>query len=61
MCLDRSTKLHNLTFSEVSLGKFGTFNSNNLIGKPYGISYEIIKDGDIRPVGHVSKNTSVGN
>lgn len=37
--------------SQVSLGKFGTFNSDNLIDKPFGVSYEIYDDkGNIRPV-----------
>lgn len=47
--------------SNVGLGKFGSFNSDSLIGQPYGLSYEIIggKQGEIRPVGHVSKNTAV--
>lgn len=45
----------------VNLGKFGTFQSDFLIGKPFGLSYEIIsKQGEIRPVVHVSKNSSVG-
>jgi hypothetical protein len=45
----------------VNLGKFGTFQSNFLIGKPFGLSYEIIsKQGEIRPIVHVSKNNSVG-
>ncbi|KAG2189980.1 hypothetical protein INT46_003283 [Mucor plumbeus] len=44
----------------VNLGKFGTFQSNFLIGKPFGLSYEIIsKQGEIRPIVHVSKNNSV--
>ncbi|CEP19570.1 hypothetical protein [Parasitella parasitica] len=45
----------------VNLGKFGSFQSDFLIGKPYGLSYEIIgKQGEIRPVVHVSKNNSIG-
>ncbi|KAJ8652243.1 hypothetical protein O0I10_012151 [Lichtheimia ornata] len=37
--------------TQVSLGKFGTFNSDNLIDKPFGVSYEIYDDkGNIRPV-----------
>ncbi|KAI7903554.1 Gcd10p family-domain-containing protein [Cokeromyces recurvatus] len=44
----------------ISLGKFGNFQSDNLIGKPYGLSYEIMGNkGEIKPVGHVSKNTSI--
>lgn len=46
----------------INLGKFGTFQSDFLLGKPFGLSYEIIsKQGEIRPVVHVSKNNSVGN
>lgn len=47
--------------SLVNLGKFGVFQSDFLIGKPYGLSYEIIggRKGEIRPVGHVSKNNSL--
>ncbi|KAI9249440.1 Gcd10p family-domain-containing protein [Phascolomyces articulosus] len=37
--------------SQVSLGKFGTFSSDNLIDKPFGLSYEIYdQKGNIRPV-----------
>ncbi|KAL7313037.1 tRNA (adenine(58)-N(1))-methyltransferase non-catalytic subunit trm6 [Mucor circinelloides] len=44
----------------VNLGKFGTFQSDYLIGKPFGLSYEIIsKQGEIRPVVHVSKNNNI--
>ncbi|KAG1466690.1 hypothetical protein G6F46_000884 [Rhizopus delemar] len=44
----------------VNLGKFGSFNSDKLIGKPFGLSYEIYgENNDIRPVQHVAKNTSV--
>ncbi|KAI8971062.1 Gcd10p family-domain-containing protein [Pilobolus umbonatus] len=44
----------------ISLGKFGSFNSNNLIGKYFGLSYEIYgRNGDLRPVGHVVKNISL--
>ena len=40
-----------ILFSQVSLGKFGTFSSNNLIDKPFGLSYEIYdQKGNIRPV-----------
>ncbi|KAI8637393.1 Gcd10p family-domain-containing protein [Parasitella parasitica] len=45
----------------INLGKFGSFQSDFLIGKPFGLSYEIIsKQGEIRPVVHVSKNSSIG-
>lgn len=43
--------LHGRDPSQVSLGKFGTFQSDNLIDKPFGVSYEIYDDkGNIRPV-----------
>ncbi|KAG2229072.1 hypothetical protein INT48_003286 [Thamnidium elegans] len=45
--------------SNVGLGKFGTFESNKLIGKPFGLSYEILAQKELRPVGHVSKNTTI--
>lgn len=31
----------------VSLGRFGSFNSSHLIGQPYGLSYEIV-DSELR-------------
>ncbi|KNE60518.1 hypothetical protein AMAG_18551 [Allomyces macrogynus ATCC 38327] len=31
----------------VELGKFGKFQTNALIGKPYGVPYEIIKGGEL--------------
>ncbi|CAO3685420.1 unnamed protein product [Rhizopus stolonifer] len=44
----------------INLGKFGTFNTNNLIGKTYGLSYEIYgENNDIRPLEHSAKNISV--
>ncbi|KAI9315990.1 adenine(58)-N(1)-methyltransferase non-catalytic subunit TRM6 [Dichotomocladium elegans] len=36
--------------TQVSLGKFGTFKSDHLIDKPFGLSYEIYNQGEIRPV-----------
>ncbi|KAL0094864.1 adenine(58)-N(1)-methyltransferase non-catalytic subunit TRM6 [Phycomyces blakesleeanus] len=37
--------------STVTLGKFGSFQCNNLIGQPFGLSYEIYdREGNIRPV-----------
>ncbi|KAI9497190.1 Gcd10p family-domain-containing protein [Zychaea mexicana] len=37
--------------TQVSLGKFGTFNSDKLIDKPFGLSYEIYdQKGNIQPV-----------
>ncbi|OBZ84806.1 tRNA (adenine(58)-N(1))-methyltransferase non-catalytic subunit TRM6 [Choanephora cucurbitarum] len=46
--------------TNISLGKFGTFKSDQLIGKPWGLSYEIVgKKGEIRPVEHVSKHETV--
>ncbi|KAI8144260.1 Gcd10p family-domain-containing protein [Fennellomyces sp. T-0311] len=53
--------------TQVSLGKFGTFNSDNLIGKPFGLSYEIYDTkGNIRPVRNwalaaVGKETNANN
>ncbi|KAI8071531.1 Gcd10p family-domain-containing protein [Gongronella butleri] len=39
----------------IQLGKFGSFQSNNLIGQPYGLSYEIYdKKGNIRPIKNFS-------
>src|SRR5271170_2134248 len=32
----------------ISLGKFGTFNANQLFGKPYGPSWEILPNKDIK-------------
>ncbi|ORX52833.1 Gcd10p-domain-containing protein [Hesseltinella vesiculosa] len=51
-----NTKMINLhPDTKISLGKFGTFQSNNLIDQPYGLSYEIYdKDGHIRPVKNFS-------
>jgi tRNA (adenine-N(1)-)-methyltransferase non-catalytic subunit len=44
------------------LGKFGSFLADNLIGQPFGLSYEIYTNkGDIRPVSHAGVNTAVGN
>ncbi|KAF7724553.1 tRNA (adenine(58)-N(1))-methyltransferase non-catalytic subunit trm6 [Apophysomyces ossiformis] len=37
--------------TNVSLGKFGTFQADNLIGQPFGLSYEIYdQKGSIRPI-----------
>ncbi|PVV05146.1 hypothetical protein BB560_000342 [Smittium megazygosporum] len=33
--------------STISLGKFGSFNSDKLIGKPFGYWYEILKSGEL--------------
>ncbi|KAF1806298.1 hypothetical protein V8B55DRAFT_1320690 [Mucor lusitanicus] len=39
---------------------FATLCTARLIGKPFGLSYEIInKQGEIRSVGHVSKNNNI--
>ncbi|KAG0164647.1 tRNA (adenine(58)-N(1))-methyltransferase non-catalytic subunit trm6 [Apophysomyces sp. BC1034] len=36
--------------TSVSMGKFGTFQADNLIGQPFGLSYEIYdQNGSIRP------------
>ncbi|KAI8971896.1 Gcd10p family-domain-containing protein [Mycotypha africana] len=46
--------------SKIGLGKFGTFSADELIGKPFGLSYEIISaEGQIRPVSHVSKHNEI--
>ncbi|KAI8883539.1 eukaryotic initiation factor 3, gamma subunit [Backusella circina FSU 941] len=46
--------------TQISLGKFGSFLSDNLIGQPFGLSYEIYTNkGDIRPVSHSGVNTAV--
>jgi hypothetical protein len=35
---------------KISLGKFGTFKANALIGQPFGLTYQIINNqGDIKP------------
>ncbi|KAG8851242.1 tRNA (adenine(58)-N(1))-methyltransferase non-catalytic subunit trm6 [Tulasnella sp. 330] len=33
---------------KVNLGKFGSFNMSQLIGHPFGLSYEILRDGDLK-------------
>ncbi|CEJ02829.1 hypothetical protein RMCBS344292_16823 [Rhizopus microsporus] len=46
--------------STVSLGKFGSFNANDLIGKPFGLPYEIYGEkNELRPAKHAAKNISV--
>ncbi|CAM0140954.1 tRNA (adenine(58)-N(1))-methyltransferase non-catalytic subunit trm6 [Umbelopsis sp. WA50703] len=36
--------------TKISLGKFGTFKANALIGQPFGLTYQIINNqGDIKP------------
>ncbi|KAI8394005.1 adenine(58)-N(1)-methyltransferase non-catalytic subunit TRM6 [Radiomyces spectabilis] len=53
--------------TQVTLGKFGTFQANNLIDQPFGVSYEIYDDkGSIRPVRNfslsiVGKETTANN
>jgi tRNA (adenine-N(1)-)-methyltransferase non-catalytic subunit len=32
----------------ISLGKFGSFKANSIIGKPYGITYEIVNKNDVK-------------
>lgn len=34
--------------SSISLGKFGAFNADQLFGKPYGPSWEILPNKDIK-------------
>jgi tRNA (adenine-N(1)-)-methyltransferase non-catalytic subunit len=36
--------------STVNLGKFGSFNVNEILGRPFGFTYEIIDDGKVRSV-----------
>lgn len=46
------TSLFSPTFfiRKISLGKFGTFKANALIGQPFGLTYQIINNqGDIKP------------
>lgn len=38
----------NLHYSSISLGKFGTFLADQLIGKPFGPSWEILSDKNIK-------------
>ncbi|KAG9007838.1 tRNA (adenine(58)-N(1))-methyltransferase non-catalytic subunit trm6 [Tulasnella sp. JGI-2019a] len=33
---------------KVNLGKFGSFNMAQLVGHPFGLSYEILRDGDLK-------------
>ena len=33
--------------TEVSIGKFGTFRANDIIGRPFGPTYEVLPDGKI--------------
>ncbi|OAD79852.1 hypothetical protein PHYBLDRAFT_99099, partial [Phycomyces blakesleeanus NRRL 1555(-)] len=50
--------------STVTLGKFGSFQCNNLIGQPFGLSYEIYdREGNIRPVPNwaLSSETAANN
>lgn len=39
-----------ITRSNVSLGKYGTFNTRNLIGQPYGHTYEVLAGGQLKIV-----------
>lgn len=46
----KSVQVHDRP-KKINLGKFGSFNMDHLIGHPYGLSYEILKDGalHVRP------------
>lgn len=37
-----------LIFRTISLGKFGSFHADELIGKPFGPSWEILPNKEIR-------------
>jgi hypothetical protein len=39
-----------LIVSSISLGKFGSFLTNELIGKPFGPSWEIQPDKTLKPL-----------
>jgi hypothetical protein len=39
-----------LRSSKISLGKYGSFKSEELVGKPYGHTYEVVEDGKLAPV-----------
>lgn len=39
---------HVLTIRSISLGKFGVFSTNELIGKPFGPSWEILPDKKLK-------------
>lgn len=43
----RNLKVHDKP-GRITLGKFGSFQQQQLIGHPYGLSYEIIPEGKIR-------------
>ncbi|KAI7867365.1 Gcd10p family-domain-containing protein [Spinellus fusiger] len=48
--------------STVALGKFGSFQCNNLIGQPFGLSYEIYdREGNIRPVPNMALTETEAN
>jgi len=35
-------------YNNINLGKFGSFKANSIIGKPYGITYEIVNKNDVK-------------
>lgn len=38
-------------FSKISLGKFGSFQTNALIGQPFGLTFQVVDNqGNIKPV-----------
>lgn len=41
-------------YSNVSLGKFGTFHSNGIIGRPFGHSYEIYDNYQVKVIKNVA-------
>jgi len=43
-----SLSFHVLTIRSISLGKFGSFLTNELIGKPFGPSWEILPDKKLK-------------
>lgn len=41
-CIERVLRINFFLSRNISLGKYGTFSSDSLLGHPYGLSYEII-------------------
>jgi hypothetical protein len=44
----------------VSLGKFGSFQADDIIGKPFGLSYEVIGKRQLRVI-HQLDEDDAGN
>jgi hypothetical protein len=44
--------------SVVSLGKFGSFKADDIINKPFGLSYEIIGKRQLRVVSQLDTDTA---